>query len=128
MIVTDFAQVFDAVEWRCEDGVEQEAGRLSPMAAETLYYATRELVRNAAKHARPAGSPDPLQLTISAEHIDGDLKLIIEDNGVGLDRAGSDGQGLALHGALMAIAGGSLAMETMPNQFTRAQLVMPQGE
>ena len=63
MIVTDFAQTFDAVEWHCEDGVEQETGRLSPMAAETLYYATRELVRNAAKHAKPADAPDPLQLT-----------------------------------------------------------------
>jgi len=125
MIVTDFAQTFDAVEWQCEDDVEQETGRLSPMATETLYYATRELVRNAAKHARPADSPDPLQLSISTVRIGDQLEIIIADNGVGLDRSGGDGQGLALHGALMAIAGGSLALDTVPGQYTRAQLLMP---
>ncbi len=128
MIVTDFAQTFDAVEWYDSDGVEQETGRLSPMAVETLYYATRELVRNAAKHARPDDSSDPLQLSISTALKNDQLEIIIEDNGVGLDRSDSDGQGLALHGALMAIAGGSLALDTVPGQFTRAQLLMPLGK
>ncbi len=92
---------------------------MSPMAAETLYYAARELVRNAAKHARPAESPTPLQLTISTALANDYLEITIEDNGIGLDRSDSDGQGLALHGALMAIAGGSLALDTVPGQFTR---------
>ncbi|HEY52524.1 MAG TPA: hypothetical protein G4N94_03615, partial [Caldilineae bacterium] len=125
MVATDFAQTFNTVEWHCEDGVEQEAGRLKPLAAETLYYATRELVRNAAKHARPDDSPAPLQLTISATAANDQIKITIADNGVGLDRSGGNGQGLALHGALMAIAGGSLSLETAPGQYTRAQLVMP---
>ena len=127
LIVTDFAQTFDAVEWECEDGVEQETGRLSPMAAETLYYATRELLRNAAKHARPTDSLDSLKLAISTALANDQLEIIIEDNGVGLDRSDSDGQGLALHGALMAIAGGSLALDTVLGQYTRAQLLMPLG-
>ena len=56
MIDVEFASAFDAVEWRCQPTVEQEAARLSPLAADTLYYATREMVRNAAKSR---GQPDP---------------------------------------------------------------------
>ena len=43
--------------------------------------------------------------------------------GIGETRVG--GQGLALHSTLMAIAGGSLLVESTPGQMTRAELVMP---
>ena len=53
--------------------------------------------------------------------------LTIEDNGVGVGETSGGGQGLALHSTLMAVAGGSLLLESMPNQMTRAELVMPFG-
>lgn len=53
MVDAEFARAFDRLEWRLEDGINTEAKRLSPLAAETLYYAAREMIRNAAKHARP---------------------------------------------------------------------------
>ena len=53
MVAVEFAAAFDEVTWRCDAGTEDQAARLSPLAAETLYYAAREAVRNAAKHAAP---------------------------------------------------------------------------
>ena len=38
-----------------------------------------------------------------------------------------NGQGLALHSTLMAVVGGSLALETMPGQGTRVVLAVGVG-
>ncbi len=125
MIDVEFASAFDAVEWRCQPAVEQQVARLSPLAADTLYYATREMVRNAAKYARPAGSQAELRLLLTVAVEDGQLGLTIEDNGRGDARVVVNGHGLELHSTLMAIAGGSLAFETVPEEMTRARLLMP---
>ncbi|PKO22413.1 MAG: hypothetical protein CVU38_09555 [Chloroflexi bacterium HGW-Chloroflexi-1] len=127
MVNAEFAPAFDSVAWQIEDGVEAQAARLSPLAAETLYYATRELVRNAAKYGRPKQGAAEFRLTISAKAGADRLRLIIQDNGVGLGDVSEGGQGLALHSTLMAIAGGSLSVESAPGQMTRAELVMPLG-
>ncbi len=52
-VEVEFAHAFAEVTWRCDEGIEGQMAALSPVAAETLYYAARELVRNAAKHAHP---------------------------------------------------------------------------
>lgn len=74
------------------------------------------------------GQSDPqaglrLLLTVAVE--DGQLGLTIEDNGRGDARVVGNGHGLELHSTLMAIAGGSLAFETVPEKMTRARLLMP---
>lgn len=125
MVDGEFAASFDAVEWRWPAAVEQEAARLSPLATETLYYAAREIVRNAAKYARPAGETAPLRLLVAAAVEDGRLALAIEDNGRGAARTAGQGHGLELHSTLMAIAGGSLSIEASPGQMTRVCLLMP---
>ncbi len=53
---------------------------------------------------------------------DGQFQLSIEDNGPGFPAETSVGHGLALHGTLMAIMGGSLALETVVEGGTRVRL------
>jgi len=127
MVNAEFASAFDSVAWQIEETVESQTARLDPLAAETLYYATRELVRNAAKYGRPLDRTAEFRLTISARAADNSLQLIIQDNGVGMSDVSRSGQGLALHSTLMAIAGGSLSLKSIPGQMTRAELLMPLG-
>ena len=125
MVEVEFAQTFDAVKWRYGDEVEAQAMLLAPLAAETIYYATRELVRNASKYARSDTQAGNLHLTISAQIVNRQLQLSIEDDGIGFKQQEGEGQGLVLHSTMMAIAGGSLALESTPGRMTRAQLLMP---
>jgi len=125
MVEVEFAQAFDALDWRCEDGVVAAAARMRPLAAETLYYAAREAVRNAAKHARRADRGEGLRLAITAQVRDDQLHITIEDNGPGLTASPGAGQGLALHSTMIAIVGGSLALESTPGQMTRVRLTAP---
>jgi signal transduction histidine kinase len=127
MVAVEFAAAFDEVTWRCGEGVGAQAARLSPLAAETLYYAAREAVRNAAKHARQPERPVGLRLTLNAHITDHQFQLAIADNGLGLPQTPGNGQGLALHSTLMAVVGGSLALETLPGQGTRVVLAVGVG-
>jgi signal transduction histidine kinase len=124
MVAVEFAAAFDEVTWRCDPGTEDQAAHLSPLAAETLYYAAREAVRNAAKHARQPERPVGLHLTLTAHIADHQFQLAIADNGPGLPQTPGTGQGLALHSTLMAVVGGSLALETLPGQGTRVVLAV----
>lgn len=56
------------------------------------------------------------------------LHVVIEDDGMGLVQARGNGQGLALHSTLVAIAGGSLGVDSIPGRITRAMLLMPLGD
>jgi glucose-6-phosphate-specific signal transduction histidine kinase len=127
MVAVEFAAAFDEVTWRCDFGTEDQAAHLSPLAAETLYYAAREAVRNAAKHARRPDLPAGLRLTLTARVADQQFQLAIADNGSGLPQTPGNGQGLALHGTLMAVVGGSLALETNAGQGTRVVLAVGVG-
>ena len=125
MLDVEFAQAFEAVTWHCEAGVEALAAGARPQAAETLYYAAREIVRNAAKHARRPDGDVGLRLTITAQASASRLQITIADNGIGLPQQMGGGQGLALHSTLMAVVGGSLALESAPGQRTQVQLTLP---
>jgi signal transduction histidine kinase len=64
-------------------------------------------------HLRIAASANP-QLT-----------LCIEDDGVGVQPEAepqSSGQGLALHSAMLAVVGGTLAVTSKPGAYTRVAL------
>ncbi len=127
MVAVEFAAAFAEVTWDCAPGVEAQVARLSPLAAETLYYAAREAVRNASRHARQPDQPAGARLAIGAGARNGQLQLTIVDNGPGLPRTPGAGQGLALHSTLMAVAGGSLTLETTPGGGTRVVLAAPTG-
>jgi signal transduction histidine kinase len=125
----EYAGAFDGVEWAIDADADLESKKLSPLAGEVLYYAAREAVRNAARHGRAPGDTKPLRLRVAAQWMDG-LALTIEDNGVGIQPGATpgnegSGHGLALHGTLLAVVGGALAIESLPGSYTRVTLTLP---
>jgi signal transduction histidine kinase len=116
---------FDTLDWHIEPEVEQKARRIPSLTAEVLFYAAREAVRNAARHGRDETSSRPLRLDIAIHWREG-LCILVEDNGVGIGTGEtSKGQGLALHSTMMAVVGGSLALESVPGVYTRVSLMLP---
>ncbi|MCK6625404.1 MAG: hypothetical protein L6R45_09530 [Anaerolineae bacterium] len=126
-VADEWGRAFDGVEWHVEPEAEARAQTIPALTAEVLFYAAREGVRNAARHGR-AEATSPLQLKICISWRDG-LELVIEDNGVGLtvnnSGSGGSGQGLALHSTMMAVIGGTLALESAPGAYTRVTLSLP---
>jgi hypothetical protein len=143
-VVDDLGGEIDGVRWEIEPDGARVAAELSPLAAEVLFGAAREAIRNAARHARgtvhasngtDVGQPvqrRPLRLRIALRAGHGDLSLMVEDDGVGPagrvsargDRP-SSGQGLVLHGTLLTVIGGSLTVEGAPGHGTRVSLRAP---
>jgi signal transduction histidine kinase len=129
----ELGSAFDEVSWHVEPGAEREARAIPLLAAEVLFYAAREVIRNAARYGRGEDAARPLHLRVEVAWRDG-LEILIEDDGVGLEittganggsvRQGS-GQGLALHSTMMAVVGGALAVESVPGAYTRVSLTLP---
>lgn len=125
LMAQEMASAFDAIQWQIDPSAVEQAPHLPPFAAEILFYAAREAIRNAAKHGRTP--QHPLHLKIQATYTTG-LELVIEDNGRGLSTpsaAPSTGQGLALHSTMLAIIGGQLTAASLPHQYTRITLFLP---
>jgi signal transduction histidine kinase len=127
----EFAGAFERVSWDITTAAEGAALRLEPLAAEVAFYALREAVRNAARHGRGVDDSRPLHLTVGGRTGPGSLRLFIEDDGVGMGAApqpGGSGHGLELHSTLLAVVGGTLAIESAPASFTRVSLslVLPE--
>ena len=133
LVEDEMAGDFDAVDWEIDEDAGRRAEALPALAAEVTYYAAREAVRNAARYARGPDPDRPLRLRVSA-HWHSGLLLVLEDDGVGAsgdkgplgplspDHKGGSGQGLALHGTLMAVIGGSLTVESGKAGGTRVVL------
>ena len=126
-VESEYAQAFDKVNWQIEPEAAHKAEELSPLAAEVLFYAVREAIRNAAIHGRNPDSPESFCLWVSITAREG-LEVTVKDNGNGLSPANlapqGNGQGLALHSTMMAIVGGTLAAESLPGQYTRITLTL----
>ncbi len=126
IVENDFATVFDTVQWEISPEAEAAAKTLPTLTAEVVFYAVREVVRNAAKHGRGGKGERPLRLNITMQYID-QLAITITDDGVGLGNSetSGSGQGLALHSTMMAVVGGSVVVDTAAHQFTRVTLNVP---
>jgi signal transduction histidine kinase len=124
----EFGSAFNEVTWQVEAEAERQTGEVSPLAAEVLYYAAREAVRNAARYGRDGDPARLLHLRVTARAKHG-LELTVEDDGVGMAASRPDGvgsgQGLALHSTMMAVVGGSLATESVTGKYTRVTLTLP---
>ncbi len=150
----ELARAFDDVTWEVQPEAEYQTQAIPPLTAEVLFYAAREAVRNAARYGRGGDGTRPLRLRVrivwhdpstgslaSAPQMQahpgpstswlGELEIVIEDDGVGLkseeEVGGGEGQGLALHSTMMAVIGGTLAVESIPDAFTRVSLMLSQG-
>jgi signal transduction histidine kinase len=128
MVSAELPDAFDGVSWQIEPEAGRAAKELPVPTAEVLFYAAREAMRNAARHARTSEEEKPLHLCVKTTYTSG-FQLTIEDDGVGIgvprtDEGGSR-QGLALHSTMMAIVGGTLAIESAAGQYTRVVLTIP---
>jgi signal transduction histidine kinase len=126
VIQGELNDAFDEVVWDISPQANQLAEHLPALSAEVLFYATREVMRNAARHARPAESSAPLQLKIVIQ-CNNDLEILVMDNGIGIGNGNEpgDGHGLALHSTLLAVVGGTLSVESMPEASTCIRLSLP---
>lgn len=120
---------FDGITWQIAPAAEQLLRAMPPLAAEVIFYAAREAVRNAARYGRNGDLGRSLHLTLRVD-CDSGLALTIEDNGVGITPArpsqGGSGHGLALHSTMMAVIGGTLTVESRPESYTRVVLGLPE--
>jgi signal transduction histidine kinase len=128
--------LFDEVTWEIHPEGVRKSEELPALVAEVLFFASREAVRNAARHGRQKDAGARLCLSIGLKY-QNDLEITIEDNGAGFasgelgelsevgSTAGSSGQGLALHSTMMAVIGGYLTVESVPRQRTRVTLKLP---
>jgi len=125
----DFQNVVDEVEW-CV--FEETAARIDevvpPAIAELIFAAVQEALRNAARHARGTDVHRRLRLTFKAS-CDPNLEVIVTDDGVGITSVNSSttgtGGGLLTHSALLAIAGGSLTVKSMPGEGVTVRILLP---
>jgi len=128
MVDAEFSRDFSAVEWRIDPEAEERARALPALTGDVVFFAAKEVVRNAARHGRGGDPARALHLRISAAWRDG-LEIRIADDGVGLpaaDTTAAGGQGLALHGTMMAVIGGSLEVESKPGAGAAVTLFVPQ--
>jgi signal transduction histidine kinase len=118
-VVDDARDAFNAVSWDIAPEAEEKFSALAPMIAETVFFAAREAVRNAARHSRATH----LTIRMAAEP---GLTIQVEDDGIGPSgeriAPGGAGQGLALHSAMMAVIGGTLAVEPREGGGTRVTI------
>ncbi len=125
LLDSEFHDEFEAAEVH----VEGQPRPVEPLIDEVVFYAAREAIRNAALHARDRERA--LHLEVELAYRDW-LTITIADDGVGLSHSlepvgfhsGSRG-GLALHSTLMAVVGGSLAVEPCPGGGTCVTLRLP---
>jgi signal transduction histidine kinase len=128
LIADELQGAFDEVEWRIDPQAERAAQELPPMFLEVWFYAAREAVRNAAKHGRAQDATRPLHLAVALLGGE-DLEIAIDDDGIGFPPSGGrgsgTGQGLELHGTLMAVIGGRLAVEKSARGGALVRLILP---
>ncbi len=121
LVAEEMDGTFDTSELQADEAARARMAHLPPLTADVLYHAVREAVRNAARHGRGAGSEQPLHLSVRAA-VENGLTLTIADDGVGGASGGDGGHGLTLHGTLMAVVGGELAVDSEPGRGTRVRL------
>ncbi len=122
-------------EWGARAGVAAEVavtglrGRpLPPDVASALYRIAQEALTNVAKHARAT------QVNVVVEQPDGEVRLIVEDDGRGFDPEATDARvrrerrlGLAGMRERAALFGGTVAVESSPGGGTTVYARLPLG-
>ncbi|MBI4785856.1 MAG: hypothetical protein HY782_02280, partial [Chloroflexi bacterium] len=125
-VADEWQRAFERVEWEVEPSAEPAARALSSVTAETLFFAACEAIRNAARHGRDGDRALHLRIAVQLR---GSLEIIVEDNGVGPQKAGlgeqGSGRGLAMHSVMLAVIGATLSVDAVANRGTRVRIVLP---
>jgi signal transduction histidine kinase len=130
MVHVEFTREFEMIAWNAADNLPQ----LDPLVRQVVFYAVREVIRNAALHGRGDNPKRPLSLSIDISH-DQELSVRIRDDGVGLAHrpgwtamtsSGSQG-GLALHSTMVAVVGGNLMVESLVDGGTQVTIALRTG-
>jgi two-component system, NarL family, sensor histidine kinase UhpB len=99
------------------DGSSFRASDLSVQTASALYRVADEALRNIAQHA------DATHARVTLQSANGEVTLVIEDDGRGVDMRSSDplhaGLGLFSAKVVLALTGGELQISSAPNAGTR---------
>lgn len=153
----EFRGTFDALDWQIEAGADEAARALPLIPADLLLGAAQEAVRNAGRHARGGDLHRRLGVRIAVGADDRWVTVAVADDGVGLqptngsstngsrqapltesDAATSTADvtaalaagtrsGLLTHGALLALVGGSLTVQSPPSGGTTVLLRVPRA-
>jgi len=128
MIDSELPDAFDQVTWQIEPEAERRQRSIPDWALEVVFYAAREAIRNADRHTVRGHPNSKLLLDICMAWNKG-LEVRIRNYGgretmPNASTSGS-GQGLALHSTMLAVIGGTLAVETMPDDSTQALINLP---
>jgi NarL family two-component system sensor histidine kinase LiaS len=123
----DFAKALreQALEWSQRNGIEvniQVEGdrELSPETRETLFRIAQEALANVARHSSAAHAD------VILEYGTGAVTLIVVDDGCGFDASASHGGvGLASMQERAEALGGSLTVESAPDQGARIKVTLP---
>jgi signal transduction histidine kinase len=135
-VASDLHDEFADVAWYLAPDAEDTARNLPLFVVEVLFFAARELIRNAARHGRGDSSSRELHLCVTMEVASGptgELVLSIEDDGVGFPSSDETvhpadvrgGQGLRFHSAMLTAVGAQ--MQVMPSHMggTQGLIVLP---
>jgi len=108
--------------------VDVAAGRFARPVEELAYRTVREAVINCARHSRAA------RVRISISEAEGELRGVVEDDGIGFDmeqvQSRADAKlhiGLAAMGERMRLARGSLEIASGPGEGTTVRFSIPTG-
>ena len=127
LVENRFAGDFGRVEWAIDPEAEDLARQIPLFMAEVLFFAARELMRNAADHAPGGEDRRALVLWVELSRLEQNLRLVISDNGIGIHLLGSHakGSGLRIHSAMLASIGGQLEISPRPGGGTRGVIDLP---
>ncbi len=123
-IEDELPHAFDTISWQITPEAEEKTAEIPTLSAEVIFYATREAIRNAAKHGRGEDGKRPLNLTVKIEWNEA-LTITVRDDGVGMGNTSStndSGHGLALHTTMMAVIGGEITIDSHQGQYTQVLL------
>ncbi|MDQ3953649.1 MAG: sensor histidine kinase, partial [Actinomycetota bacterium] len=100
--------------------IEGAAGPLGADLATPLAVVLTELLQNAVEHAFPEGSDGTV--TVDLARVDGEVRMVVRDDGVGLDVAALHGSrlGLQIVRSLVDELGGEFSIES--ERGTRAEV------
>ncbi len=136
LVERDFINDFNSVEWQIMPEAADFTHDLPLFVNEVLYFAARELLRNASVHGRGENPAAELHLKIGLA-LSGDLCLTIEDDGAGFHLEaqpgpagksrpgnGGAGSGIRLHSTMLAAVGARLEVLPLPLKGTRAVILL----